>query len=76
MTVREWCKTNGIVELTYYRNLKRFGEEMLGDFPVTVEESSNSAVFRKLEVQTPVSGTQAAVIIRINIMQLLANCRK
>ena len=29
MTVKAWCKANGIVEQTYYRNLKMLREEML-----------------------------------------------
>lgn len=67
MTVRDWCKANGIVEQTYYRNLKRLREEMLGNLPATtVEEPEHPTVFKKLEVQTPVPNTQAAVIIRLN----------
>lgn len=65
MTVSGWCKANGIVEQTYYRNLKRLREEMIDNLPTIVEEPEKTAAFRKLEVQTPVPNTQAAVVIRI-----------
>lgn len=66
MTVSHWCKQNGYCEQTYYKYLKRIREEMVDALPVPVTEQSKPAVFKKLEVQTPVPGTQAAVIIRLN----------
>lgn len=67
MTVTSWCKANGIVEQTYYRNLKRLRELELEKLPqalIPVPEEKPVA-FKKLEVQTPVANTQAAVIIRL-----------
>ena len=67
MTVTSWCKANGIVEQTYYKNLKKLRELELEKLPpalVPVPEEKPVA-FKKLEVQTPVAGTQAAVIIRL-----------
>ena len=67
MTVTSWCKANGIVEQTYYKNLKKLRERELEKLPpalVPVPEEKPVA-FKKLEVQTPVAGTQAAVIIRL-----------
>ena len=64
--VSHWCKQNGYCEQTYYKYLKRIREEMVDALPVPVTEQSKPAVFKRLEVQTPVAGTQAAVIIRLN----------
>ncbi|MBP3457738.1 MAG: IS66 family insertion sequence element accessory protein TnpB [Lachnospiraceae bacterium] len=67
MTVTAWCRTNGICEQTYYKNLKKLREEMLESFPAPLPVSDEKPVsFKKLEVQTPIPGTQAAVIIRLN----------
>lgn len=65
MTVKDWCKANGIVEQTYYRNLKRLREELLGNLPAAVDKHEKPTVFKKLEVHTPVPNTQAAVVIRL-----------
>lgn len=65
MTVTAWCKANGICEQTYYRNLKKLRTEMLESFPVSVPDEKPVA-FKRLEVQTTVPNTQAAVIIRLN----------
>ena len=66
MTVTSWCKQNGIVEQTYYKNLKKLREELLDNLPVPIEpEPQMPTVFKKLEVQTPAPNTQAAVIIRL-----------
>ena len=67
MTVTSWCKANGIVEQTYYKNLKKLRELELEKLPsalLPVSEEKPIA-FKKLEVRTPVAGTQAAVIIRL-----------
>lgn len=64
MTVAAWCKANGICEQTYYRNLKSLRSEMLESLPSPIPEEK-PVVFKQLEVQTPVAGTQAAVIIRL-----------
>lgn len=65
MTVTAWCKANGIVEQTYYRNLKKLREEMLNQVSVPVEQPTTPTVFKKLEVQTPIPNTRAAVVIRL-----------
>lgn len=67
MIVKNWCKANGICEQSYYRNLKLPREEMLSSLPVPVNCSDEKlAVLKRLEVQTPVPNTQAAVIIYFN----------
>lgn len=67
MTVKAWCKANGIVEQTYYRNLKLLREEMLENLPAPLEANTceNPTVFKKLEVQTSLPDTKAAVIIHL-----------
>ncbi len=67
MSVKAWCESNGIVEQTYYRNLKLLREEMLESLPAPVDINTcdKPAVFKKIEVQTPISSTTAAVIIRL-----------
>jgi len=63
-----WCKENGICEQTYYKKLKVLREQELDKLPaeLTVVPEDKPAVFKKLEVSTPVPNTQAAVIIRLN----------
>ena len=67
MTVAAWCKANGIVEQTYYRNLKRLREEMIENLPspIATDICEKTTVFKKLEVQGPLPDTKAAVIIRL-----------
>lgn len=63
-----WCKENGICEQTYYKKLKILREQELDKLPteLTTVPEDKPAVFKKLEVTTPVPNTQAAVIIRLN----------
>ena len=66
MTVNSWCKQNGIVEQTYYKNLKKLREELIESLPVPIEaEPQVPTIFQKLEVQMPLPNTQAAVIVRL-----------
>ena len=65
MTVTAWCKTNGICEQTYYRNLKLLREELCENLPVSFNVPDKPVTFKKLEVVTPFPNTQAAVIIRL-----------
>lgn len=68
MTTTAWCKSNGICEQTYYMHLKKLREEMIASLssPVPATNTEKPAMFKKPEVQTPASNTQAAVIIRLN----------
>ena len=67
MTVTAWCKANGIVEQTYYKNLKKLRELELDKIQTSLVPipDEKPAVFEKLEVQTPVPNTKAAVIIHL-----------
>lgn len=59
------CQSSGIIEQTYYKNLKKLREEICESLPATLDLSAKPTVFKKLEVQSPISGTQAAVIIHL-----------
>lgn len=65
MTVRNWCKLNNLSEPTYYYYLKQFRQELCESLPVPVTEVPKPVPFTKLEVQTPIENTKAAVIIRL-----------
>lgn len=65
MSVREWCFSNDICEQTYYRNLRQLREELCENLPVPVDTLEQPVAFKRLEVQAPLPGTQAAVIIRL-----------
>ena len=66
MTVKAWCQTHGIVEQTYYKNLKQLREEMIENLPAPIDTNicEKPTVFKKLEVQATLPDTKAAVIIR------------
>ena len=74
MTVKAWCKDHGIIEQTYYRNLKRLREEMLESLPASIIQDDNKlTVFKKMEVSTPVPDTKAAVIIHLGAATIEIN---
>ena len=64
MPVCAWCKQNNVSEPSYYYYLKRIRKQALENLPVTVPEEKLVS-FKKLEVQTPIADTQAAVIIHL-----------
>ena len=66
-TVVNWCGQNNINIKTYYYWLRKLRTLELEskELPVPVPEEKPIA-FKKLEVQTPVANTQAAVIIRLS----------
>ena len=66
LPIRTWCTQHGFREQTYYYYLKKIREEDLSKLPAPIPlEETTPAVFKKLEVITPVSDTKAAVIIRL-----------
>ncbi len=64
MSVHAWCVQNGFKEQSYYYYLKKIREQAIKDLPVPIKKEK-PVVFQKLEVQTPVQNTKAAVIIRL-----------
>lgn len=73
MTVRSWCKQQGVAEQTYYRYLKILRQELCGALPVSVQETAKPVQFSKLEVTAPLPDTKAAVIIRLQNATLEIN---
>lgn len=65
MTIRDWCAQNGIKEQTYYRNLQKLRQEICDSLPAVITEPEKPVAFKRLEVQSPLPGTTAAVIIRL-----------
>ena len=65
-TVVNWCEQNNVNSKTYYYWLRKLRTQELDgkELPVPVPDEKPVA-FKKLEVQTPVTNTQAAVIIRL-----------
>lgn len=65
-TVGNWCDQNNINIKTYYYWLRKLRKLELdgAELPALVPEEK-PVTFKKLEVQTPVANTQAAVIIRL-----------
>lgn len=72
LTIKKWCSLNGISENTYYYWLKAVRKEAAEQLPQSIESSlpvrreSDSITFKKLEVQSPVSGFRPAVLVHIN----------
>lgn len=65
MSVKSWCKQNGLCEQTYYKYLKQFRQELCDMLPAPVQETAKPIQFSKLEVHSPLPDTKAAVIIRL-----------
>ena len=67
MTVRAFCKSKGIVESTYYRQLRKLREETIKSLPITVPQKADEQPleFMPLEIRSPISQTKAAVIIHL-----------
>lgn len=64
MTILDWCAQQGVTKHTYYYWLRRIREDASHALPAAQEEN-RPVCFKKLEVSTPVFGTEAAVIIRL-----------
>lgn len=67
LPVKIWCEQNGFKEQSYYYYLKKIREQEMKNLPVSVPNTKEEPVtFKKLEVSTPIPGTQAAVVIHRN----------
>ena len=68
-TVTSWCEEHDVGIKAYYYWLRKLRLATIQkNTPTALAEISKQepAVFKKLEVTTPIPGTQAAVIIRLN----------
>ena len=67
LPVKTWCDRNGFKEQSYYYYLKKIREQEMKNLPVSVPNvKEEPVIFKKLEVSTPIPGTQAAVVIHLN----------
>ena len=65
-TVVNWCEQNNVNSKTYYYWLRKLRTQELNGKELTIPVlEEKPVVFKQLEVQTPIAGTQAAVIIRL-----------
>ena len=70
MTVKDWCAMHDINIKTYYYWLRKIRKQVLDNSPIPVNSTLPKAAetqisFKKLEVESPVSGMQAAVIVHL-----------
>lgn len=60
LKVDDWCEANGVTHHAYIIGYEKC------DWLPALKEQEPLTTFKKLEVQTPVSNTQAAVIIHLS----------
>lgn len=64
MKVNDWCAANGVTHDAYYYWLRKLRKAAMQQTGLSkIPNGSLPVSFKKLEVATPVTGTQAAVII-------------
>jgi len=61
MIVREWCEANGVTQDAYYYWLRKIRKIACQNLPAV----DSPTVFRKLDVNAPVSDPRGAVIIHL-----------
>lgn len=66
MKVDDWCRANGVTHHAYYYWLRKVREAACNQLAAIEECSEPPVAFKKLEIQTPLQDTSAAVIIRLN----------
>lgn len=65
MKIDDWCKANGITRDAYYYWLRKIRKNACQALSLANPENNHTAAFKKLEIQSPAAGTQAAVIIHL-----------
>ena len=70
MTLTAWCEQNNICKKSYYYWLRKIRLDAIENSPVPVNKipenkPEDNISFKKLEVQSPVSGMQAAVVVHL-----------
>ena len=71
MTVAAWCEANSISTKTYYYRLRKVWEHTLESTPALMDSlpampEDKPVTFKQLEVVSPVSGKQPAVIVHLS----------
>ena len=64
MKVDDWCEANGVSHHQYYYWLRKVRKAACQELPA-VGSPGEMTSFKKLEVQSPLSNTRAAVIIHL-----------
>lgn len=64
MKIDDWCDANGVTRHAYYYWLRKVRQSVCQDL-LAVNEPQKITTFKRLEVQTPAAGAQAAVIIHL-----------
>lgn len=69
MKVDDWCEANGITHHAYYYWLRKVRKASCLNLPA-VDNPKDITMFKRLKVQSPAVGIQAAVIIHLPIVTL------
>ena len=70
MTIREWCKENGIAPKTYYYRLNKVRLRAMQEMPGNISSvpsvrHDNDVSFRQLEINAPSTAGSAAVALHV-----------
>lgn len=70
MTIKEWCRENGIAQKTYYCRLKKVRLRAMQDMPggissITTVQHGHDVRFRQLEINAPSTSGSAAVTLHV-----------
>lgn len=65
LKVGDWCKQVGVTHHAYYYWLRKIREESCTLLPDLKKKPEKQIAFKKLEVQTALPDTQAAVVIHL-----------
>lgn len=64
MKIDDWCEANGVTRHAYYYWLRKVRQAACTNLPA-IDVPKDQTTFKRLEVQSPAVGTQAAVIIHL-----------
>lgn len=66
MTVKVWCEQNNVCMQSYYRNLRKFREELCDALPIQTAESKERMSFKKLELAPQVNLAQSRILVHLH----------
>ncbi len=70
MTIKEWCRENGISQKTYYNRLRKVRLRAMQDMPggipsVPADRHDNDVSFKQLEINAPSTSGTAIVTLHV-----------